>query len=344
MKPEQEAARSGGDSGQGPEHRDGQHSFYGRLKAAFPSQIIVDATEVCNLACIHCPHPEFKRSDQYAARYLDEDLHRKLVDEVREYGAGNTQYIRYTSNGEPLVHPGIYDMLDYAVKHSGVFVTLTTNGTILNEKRVAKLLSSGLHMIDVSIDAVSAEAYSRVRVNGRLEVTRGNVLRLLQIRKESSAATRIVVSFVEQAENQDESAEFERYWKSQGVDYVVIRRLHSAAGGVAAVADRMRVDQARTPRYPCLYPWERILLNPRGELAFCPQDWTHGSVIGDYRQVSIREIWQGEFYRRLREAHLTGEFRDHRFCGQCPDWAQTRWPGSGRSYADLVEEIKNAPA
>jgi hypothetical protein len=32
---------------------------------------------------------------------------------------------------------------------------------------------------------------------------------------------------------------------------------------------------------------------------------------------------------------------DHGFCGQCPDWSQTRWPGEGRSYADLVEELKS---
>jgi MoaA/NifB/PqqE/SkfB family radical SAM enzyme len=100
-----------------------EYGFYGRLKADFPSQVIVDATEVCNLACGHCPHPEFKLSPHYQARYLDVALHNRMVDEVREHGRGITQYIRYTSNGEPLVHPGIYDMLDYALTHSGVFVT-----------------------------------------------------------------------------------------------------------------------------------------------------------------------------------------------------------------------------
>ena len=34
-------------------------SFYGRLRKEFPSQIIVDTTEVCSLGCVHCPHPDF---------------------------------------------------------------------------------------------------------------------------------------------------------------------------------------------------------------------------------------------------------------------------------------------
>ena len=318
------------------------YGFSGRLKREFPSQVIVDATEVCNLACVHCPHPEFKQSEHYAGRHLEMELHEKMVDEVRDHGRGHTQYIRYTSNGEPLVHPRIYDMLDSAVRRSGVFVTLTTNGTLLNEARVEKLLTSGLHVVDVSIDAITPETYQRVRVNGKLPVTRGNVLRLLELKRRSGAATRIVVSFVQQPGNAEEAGAFETYWKDQGVDYVVIRRLHSAAGGVATIAASMHDAQAGQARYPCLYPWERILLNPRGELAFCPQDWVHGSVMARYRDTTIREVWSGEDYRALREAHLTGNFCDHQFCGQCPDWQQTRWPGEGRSYADMIEEFSRS--
>ena len=68
----------------------------------------------------------------------------------------------------------------------------------------------------------------------------------------------------------------------------------------------------------------------------------HGSVIADYRDTTIREVWHGETYRRLRQAHLANDFSEHGFCGQCPDWEQTRWPGEGRSYADLVEELAEA--
>jgi MoaA/NifB/PqqE/SkfB family radical SAM enzyme len=319
-----------------------QYGFRGRLTSDFPSQIVVDATEVCNLACIHCPHPDFKRSADYGARYLDPDLNDKMVREVRDHGRGRTQYIRYTSNGEPLVHPGIYQMLDHAVAHSGVFVTLTTNGTTMSEKRIARLLDSGLHMVDVSIDAHHPLTYARVRVNGDLEVTRGNVLKLIALKRRLRARTRIVVSFVEQPQNAGEAGEFERYWKEQGADYVVIRRLHSAAGGVVRIAAEMLKRQKPAARYPCLYPWERISLNPRGELAFCPQDWVHGSVLADYRHTTIRQTWRSEAYRALREAHLGCDFSAHGFCGRCPDWSQTRWPGEGRSYADLVSEFASA--
>ena len=54
--------------------------------------------------------------------------------------------------------------------------------------------------------------------------------------------------------------------------------------------------------------------------------------------------WQGEFMQKLREAHLKNMYEKHKFCGQCPDWKQTRWPGEGRSYADMMEEFKEEAA
>jgi len=316
-----------------------QYGFYGRLTQDFPSQIVVDITEVCNLACIHCPHPDFKKSLAYTNAFLPLELNAKMVSEVREHGAGKTLYIRYTSNGEPLVHPQCYDMIQDAVDRSGTFVTITTNGTTLNEKRMRKLLESGVHLIDISIDAFSPETYAKVRVNGDLAVTRGNVLNLLRWVQEAKSPTKIVVSFVEQAANAHETDAFEKYWKDAGAHYVVVRKQHSSAGAVVQVAGKMRDRLGTAGRRPCLYPWERITLNPRGELAFCPQDWTHGSALADYRDTTIRELWSSPEYEALRQAHLCGNYKDHAFCGQCPDWSVTSWPGHGRGYADMIEEF-----
>jgi MoaA/NifB/PqqE/SkfB family radical SAM enzyme len=321
-----------------------EYGFSGRLAADFPSQILMDITEVCNLACTHCPHPAFAKSEHYAGRHLDPALNEKMVEEVRQYGQGKTQYIRYAANGEPLVHPNGYDMIETAVKHSGVYVTLTTNGKIMNEKRTQRLLEAGVHLIDVSIDAFSPETYAKIRVKGDLEVTRGNVLRLLQWVRESNADTKVVVSFVEQPSNRHEVLDFENYWKQQGADFVIIRRLHSCSGAITGLAEMRRKDLQQLKRRPCLYPWERIAVNARGDLAFCPSDWVHGSYVADYRQATIRETWQGKFYKALRAAHLSDDYGQHRFCGACPDWEATRWPHQGRSYADMVEEFIHVDA
>ncbi|WP_197722043.1 radical SAM/SPASM domain-containing protein [Sulfuriflexus mobilis] len=315
-----------------------EYGFQGRLSSDFPSQIIMDITERCNLACIHCPHPEFTKSEHYAGRFLPVELNKKLVDEVKEHGKGTTQYIRYTSNGEPLVHPDAYEMIDYAVRESGVYVTLTTNGTIMKERKTRRLLEAGVNMIDISIDAFKNETYEKVRVRGNLDVTRTNVLNLLKWINEIESPTKVVVSFVEQPQNSDEVKDFEKYWNDQGVDKVVIRRLHSAAGEVTEIADKLRKSNDEA-RYPCLYPWERVLVNTEGELCFCPTDWSRKSVLANYADTTIKELWSSKVYNDLREAHLKNNFTNHSFCGNCPDWSATRWPWQGKSYANMIEEF-----
>ena len=54
---------------------------------------------------------------------LKPEINKKMI--FSNHGAGITKYIRYTSNGEPLVHPKSYEMLQYAVENSGTKVTLT---------------------------------------------------------------------------------------------------------------------------------------------------------------------------------------------------------------------------
>jgi wyosine [tRNA(Phe)-imidazoG37] synthetase (radical SAM superfamily) len=319
----------------------GDIGFGGRLHVQLPSQVIVDVTEKCNLSCTHCASAAFRRSGLYSGAMLSTELNTKLCEEVGQYGQGITRYLRYAASGEPLLHPQIDQMLADAVRTSGSLVTLTTNGTLLDDARIERLLATGIHLIDISIDAATSETYARVRLNGSLEVTRANALRLLERKERSSSKLVVAVSFVEQPANAHETRDFEDFWRGHGVDHVVIRRLHSNAGANQAVATQMHAENLRFIRRPCLYPWERVVLNSRGHIGFCPADWTHRASIADYHSTTIRDIWQGEFLQGLRKAHCDNDFRDpaYALCSQCPDWVSTRWPKEGRSYADMVSEL-----
>ncbi len=320
------------------------YGFGGRLTADFPSQVVVDVTEACNLACIHCSHPGFKKSPQYRGRHLDPGLNEKLVAEVAEFGRGCIQYLRYTGCGEPLLHPRLFDLLRVAVQGAGCQVSLTTNGTLLKEKAVERLLATGVEVVDISLDAFTPETYANIRVKGDLAATRANVLRLLAKAKEAGSRTKVVVTFIEQPRNRGEIEDFRRYWRDMGADYVIIRRLHANAGDLCLRADQMRQAARGLKRRPCLYPWERIILNAEGSLLFCPDDWNRGSALADFRGAAIREVWQGEAYRRLREAHMTNAFGEFPLCRQCPDWAATRWPWEGRSFADMMTDFSEPGA
>lgn len=319
-----------------------KYGFIEHLKEKFPSQIMVDVTEYCNLKCVHCPHPTFVRSEHFNGSQLKKSIHKKLIDEIKKDGLEFCQYLRYTSNGEPLIHKDFISMVEYAGKTiPSVPINVTTNGVLLNNERALALLNAGVNVFDISIDAFYNETYAKIRVKGNLDNTRNNVLNLIKLIKEKKFRTKVVVSYVEQDGNLEETELFRNFWNDAGADYVVIRPIHSAAGAVDTMKEIMINNQKRNlvKRKPCLYPWERLILSPRGHLGYCPADWKYGSKFVDFSETTIKEAWNGKFMTELRKAHLENNFSCHKFCGQCPDWEKTKWPNEGRSYNTMMNEV-----
>lgn len=315
------------------------YGFGGRLHAQFPSQIVVDVTERCNLACIHCGHEDFSHSTYYSGADLPEAVHNELVRQVRKDGAGQIEYIRYTAQGEPLLHPRLFDFLAHAKAESGTRISLTTNGTLLTPEATEKLLHANIDIIDISIDAFSQESYAAIRRNGNYQHTVDHVLHLLRERDRTQSPLRIVTTFIEQQANAGEGEAFERFWKDAGADYVIHRRLHSFGGYLGRQAAELRRILRNHPRRPCLYPWERLSISPRGDISFCPSSWTDAPHFASLLTTSLAEAWKGTVMQQVREAHLRDNYECCPACADCPDWAMTRWPHEGRSFADMVEEL-----
>jgi radical SAM protein with 4Fe4S-binding SPASM domain len=314
--------------------------FGGYLSAVFPSQINVDCTMFCNLACIHCPYETVTKLKGKGRKNLPLALHTKLIDEIATTGKGHCQFLRYTGDGEPLLHPHLPEMIDYAFRKTGLPINITTNGMLLTEERARALIVAGVGVFDVSIDAHSQEVYGVVRVKGDLAVTHECTHRLIRLAKEMGGNTKVMVSFVRQPENEHEAAAFEAYWRDAGADFVVLRNRHSCGGSVSDMRNVLWA-QAPVPRKPCLYPWERMVLKADGELTYCPVDWHHIAGVGNFETSTVAEVWQGEKMQALREAHVTGKFgEEHAFCKQCPDWSVTKWPTEGRSYATVMREFQ----
>lgn len=319
-----------------------KYGFINHLTEEFPSQIMVDVTEYCNLKCVHCPHPSFVRSDHFSGSQLKLNVHNKLIDEIKKDGLKFCQYLRYTSNGEPLIHKEFIKMVQYAGETiPSIPINVTTNGVLLDNKKALALLNAGVSVFDISLDAYHDETYAKIRVKGNLEKTRTNVLNLIDLIKEKKFKTKVVVSYVEQEGNLNETELFRSYWNKAGADYVVIRPVHSAAGAVDTMKKIMidKQEKSLTKRKPCLYPWERLILSPTGHIGYCPADWKYGSKFIDFTKTTIKESWNSKFMKDLRKAHLDNNFSCHKFCGQCPDWEKTRWPNEGRSYNTMMNDV-----
>ena len=93
----------------------------------------VEPTTACNLNCEICMRSWLNRP----IGFMDFNGFKKLLN------LNHPTYIGFHGWGEPLLHNQIYDMIAYASSRK-ITTSLITNGTLLDEKKIRKLFSSGL--------------------------------------------------------------------------------------------------------------------------------------------------------------------------------------------------------
>src|SRR4030042_1647517 len=92
----------------------------------FPLMVVLSVTYVCNSRCPGCPYTNSTIRETYKdASFMPADLFKKIADECGKYGA----YLRLSGGGEPLLHPQMVDLIEYA-KSKGAKIGLITNGSV----------------------------------------------------------------------------------------------------------------------------------------------------------------------------------------------------------------------
>ena len=123
-----------------------------------PVNLTWEVSLACNLRCTHClsASGEPAAGELTTAEALDlvEQLHRARVFQINFGG------------GEPFMRPDFEEILS-ACHSRGIMTCISTNGTLLNAERVARLAASrGLVAIQVSMDGSTPETCDAIRGKG----------------------------------------------------------------------------------------------------------------------------------------------------------------------------------
>ncbi|HAH08299.1 MAG TPA: hypothetical protein DCM05_17540 [Elusimicrobia bacterium] len=119
-------------------------------------------TNECNLACLHCIE------ESGPGKALAGELSREeALDVLRRLDEAQVPFLSF-SGGEPLLHPGFWDIVASACGR-GMHVKVETNGHLLKAEDCARLGSLGVKAVQLSLDGASAGTYERLRMRGRFE-------------------------------------------------------------------------------------------------------------------------------------------------------------------------------
>ena len=120
-----------------------KNSKFKSLFNPFFDWIQVEVTSYCNAYCIYCPN--FVYRNKWKNWHSTLDTFKTLLPYFRR-----SLLVYLQGWGEPFLNPDIFEMIKVA-KQTGTQVGTTTNGMVLNKKKVDQLLKSKIDIITFSL-------------------------------------------------------------------------------------------------------------------------------------------------------------------------------------------------
>src|SRR3989338_2550985 len=121
----------------------------------FPLRMMFELTYRCNFKCGHCyVPPSYRRKGELKTKEVF-----SILDELKEVGCF---YLGFTG-GEPFIRKDIIDILWYA-KRKGFEVIIYTNGSLIDENLADELARLKPNKVDITIPALSVDAFERISV------------------------------------------------------------------------------------------------------------------------------------------------------------------------------------
>ncbi len=276
-----------------------------------PEMLNIEVTSACQLHCVFCPRDDMTRKHGE----MSLDLFQRLVDECA--AQGTRLWMHYM--GDPLLHSGIFDMLRYAKKAGIPSIGMSTNVLLLTKETSRKLIETGLDRLEMSIDALDAEGYKRLRADDRFDKVVAGARGFFDVRRKMDSPSPIVtLSFMNTPENRRDWPKITEMWASylQEQDFVMAIDVHTFAGAIPAPAPAPNEPN----RPPCPALWLSGLVLWNGDVALCSMDYDGKGALGNLNDQSLEAIWNSETMNALRAAHVQGRIAEGTLCADCTDW------------------------
>lgn len=273
----------------------------------FPFYIDVELTNVCNLKCIMCSRRIMTRK----LGYMDWDTYKRIIDETSQYDAG----VRLVMYGEPFLNKEIIDMSKYA-RNKNVLLFISTNGLLLSEDVCRKIVAAGIDEVRFSMQGTDRVGYDKMRVNGDYDLFVKNVRLLLQVRNAlGSEVPFISLSTSVTKETKKAKDDFKMFWSdivdSLNIDvtsFVYVEHLDE----VKEYLDDELVDRTHKP---CIGVMTKLAVTWNGDITACCSDYDGKLVIGNIRNISIKEAWESGKLNGIRE--VVGKACNHERIAMC---------------------------
>jgi len=193
------------------------HSYYllksKSLRVAYPSTIMIEVTNLCNLKCITCPR-EYRFGEEMDKGFMNFDNFKKIVDEAYPY----IDSIGLTGLGETFLYKDIVNAVNYIKsKSKGVIVSCSINAQLKNCVDIVKMLVNKIDTIQISMDGIG-DVYNKIRLKGDFENFEKNLREIVSLTQNSD--TDVMLNMVLIKENYHQMSDTIEFAHNLKIKYV----------------------------------------------------------------------------------------------------------------------------
>ena len=189
---------------------------------------------------------------------------------------------------------------------------INTNASKLTETLAHQILRSGVNNLVFSIDWHEKEIFEKLRKGGIFEEVLENITQFHRIRDAFYPNSKVItrVSGVSVLKEQDDTEEYKNFW-SKIVD-------QSSMSPCEERWDTYANEIKPEFISPCQYLWERFYVWFDGVCNPCDVDYKSMLTVGKLSpDTSIKDMWTGKSYQKLRQEHLLGKRNETTPCDRC---------------------------
>jgi len=281
----------------------------------------------CNLKCTMCPRndPNFKEGE------MSYEMFTRIMDQlpfIRE--------AQLAGLGEPFLHKDLFTMIEY-LRRRRIRSVVVTNGTLLNQQNVEKILESGLGALHVSIDSADPEVYKSIRVGARLENVTENLRKLVERRNNDKSRLLINVNSILMRRNYRQVEDMIRLCTTVGADSISFSDMqYTFDVGISTESESLRrgsetekeelrklFEEAKAlskelgiqiglprleqpkARENCKQPWLYFVVKENGKVRPCCA--IHDVEFGDLTEEDYGTIWNNDKFKMFRARLLSDD-------------------------------------
>jgi|SRR5215213_1405903 len=280
----------------------------------YPKMVLTDLSTACNATCVMCP----TQLNPLRKKMISQSVFDTIVEQTAALPVANEMFF-IGVHGEPLLDKRLADKVAQCRSRGLDYVYISTNGSLLSERRARELLQAGPHIITVSLEWLDPAIFGGIRKGLDHREIMENMKALFSIRDEIGSRTAIYVRLIESRANAGERDRFVSYWNnhlnSSKGDCVSIIPIHNWGYG-----DPTKFHGSSS----CPHTDYTTILSD-GSVVFCCLDHDGVHQLGNITERPLVEIFNSEKARSLRQVHRSGQRHTLEMCKTCDvaeQWGQ----------------------